>query len=228
MLFMDRIFQGSRRNGIPEWSGCLKPLCSYVFLSRWHRIFRQSVAGLEDVVCTCSHAHVQEENGEILGSEIQPKHYFFTSCTGQMWSFLSLFFFPVGKQTGGLTISALTPSSKTTSALPLRGVRSERLPLFTPAGWNQGKLVILLTFGERMAGQDWVFHTSPKRLRLSLGWLSNTCGWSAGAEYPDLCAHRGKEVVTWNPSGLRIFLMLCLVVRAHWKTTSEGTHFFLM
>jgi len=54
-------------------------------------LFRQSVAGLEDITCTCSYAHVQNKNRDVMKSAIKHKGYLFARSTGRMWSLLSLF-----------------------------------------------------------------------------------------------------------------------------------------
>lgn len=107
-----------------------------LYLSKYmtaHLLFRQSVAGLEDIICTCSYAYVQKKNGEIIKSEIKAKRYFLQDLLDKCDHFYHYFFFCREKKIGGLTLRALTLISKTTSELPLCRVHSERLALFTSA-----------------------------------------------------------------------------------------------
>lgn len=66
-----------------------------LYLSQYmtvYLLFTQSVAGLEDIICTCSYAHVQKKNGEIMKSEIKPKRYFLQDLLDKCDHFYSCFF----------------------------------------------------------------------------------------------------------------------------------------
>lgn len=63
-------------------------------------LFRQSVAGLEDIICTCSYAHVQKKNGEIMKSELKPTHYFLQDLLDKCDHFYR-YFFPGGNKYWG-------------------------------------------------------------------------------------------------------------------------------